>query len=806
MPEKKPHLFFRNPVEGVEKYTQPRRNPGIQDDEEEKNYDPMKDVFLRCRDSFFADKEIRIRKRNAKLNVPVYLEYIELHFFDSFNSDKYENLYRSKFGLAPVVFKEYNSVGKFAIADNSLFQNFITQLELFINTEDHTINRPYDNLITFIKEFYFLSTERIIEFSELQSYVLMNLITNPELFQSFTMPIEGKLRDYLEQNHINFVFDSNNERIELLNIQQTQLIEILDNFDIIHSVNSYTAGVIRPSPYNTPIREYGFSISNANEELPIIGIIDTGISSNTPLAAIVINQDNEFDITGTSPLLDEFSHGTAVATLAALGNRLYPDHLGSFETDAKLLSIKVLNKSRGTLKISDIEKLIRKAYTKYACKIFTLTITFEQPLKDNSNISEYAYILDKLADELNILIFISAGNNYELTENAIPIRTISYPTHFADEKRNICSPADSYNNLVIGAIADNFENNGSQVLATDSCFPASYTRKHNLSVHPVLKNSKRKSKHLTKPDIALPGGDFDSVISYEYTGLKIISTNTGIFFDRQAGTSLSAPLAANLAAKLIRTYPSLADNMQSIKALIINSADEPNYSNVFKSARIESKKLIGKGIPDEYRCIFSDENSLTFLLEDTIEPNNIKVYPLNLPEYLNDLQHKKGVIEVSATLCYKIQPIQETHISYCPVCISFGFFKNLPLNGNGATKKLNNSESEAIKLKQGLSWSDDYYYGIKLLSNTQKVIFRLDKRTISRENYTIKIAVNCKLHKLLNQIQKRSLSYEMPFSIAINIHEIPLKGELSGNLYTELEAINTLEAISSLEATLENNI
>jgi hypothetical protein len=44
----------------------------------------------------------------------------------------------------------------------------------------------------------------------------------------------------------------------------------------------------------------------------------------------------------------------------------------------------------------------------------------------------------------------------------------------------------------------------------------------------------------------------------------------------------------------------------------------------------------------------------------------------------------------------------------------------------------------------------------------------------------------------------------MPFSLAINIKEIPQKGNLTGNLYSELEAINTLEAIATLDADLEN--
>jgi|WetSurMetagenome_2_1015567.scaffolds.fasta_scaffold04145_6 hypothetical protein len=793
----KPHLFFRNPVEGVAKYKQPKRNPGIQDtDDKEKNYDPRKEDYIRCRDLFHADRETRIRNRNLALNIPVHIEYIEIHFFDSFNSGTFENFYRNRFGLAPVVFKEFNSVGVFAVIDSDRFNRFLKQFELFINTDNHIDNVSYDKLIKFIKEFYFLTTERIMEFSDLRSYVILNILKNPEFYRSHTNPIETRLREYLTENEIEFFIDNENERIELINIQRASLLEIINNFDIIHTVNSYSAGIIRPSEFNTPIREFGFSISNSDEDLPLIGIIDTGISSATPLASLIINDGNEFDLTGTSPTLDEANHGTAVASLATLGRNLIPDHIGKFEADAKLLSMKVMTGTSRVIKISDIETLIRDAHSKYKCKIFTLTILFEQPLKDNANISEYACMLDKLVDELNILIFISAGNA-EVVQNTIPPQPVEYPYHFPEENMNICSPADSLNNLVVGAISDNFEANGPLVLASDSTFPASYTRRFNLGVHHVLKNSRRKSKHLFKPDIALPGGDYDNKVSAENTGIKVISAQTGIFFDRRAGTSLSAPLAANLAAKLLRIYPSIGNNMQSVKALIVNSSSIPNFGEVFKTARFDPQKLIGKGIADNYQCLYSDENSITLLLEDTIRPSDLEEYLLNTPEYLHDLPHKRGVIEITATLCYKIRPIPEVHISYCPVCISFGFFNN---------KVINNEQSNEIKLKSSITWSEDYYFATKLLSNCQKISFRLDKVPLDRENNTLKIAVNCKTHKLLNQNQKDSLNYDMPFSLAINIREIPEKGNLSGNLYAELEAINTLESMATLDATLENMV
>ncbi|NEW85222.1 MAG: S8 family serine peptidase [Mariniphaga sp.] len=792
----KPHLFFRNPVEGKVRYQQSSRFMGTPDDpEEEKNYAPMKEVFRNCRETFFSDQRVRIQNRNPSINIPAHLEYIEIHFFDAFNSGKFENFYRARFGLAPVTFKNFNGIVIFAITDNELFQFFINQINQFINYSGPTENPPFDKHILFIKEFYFLSTERIIEYPELKSYVILNMLKNPELFTNYTQPIEKRLLAYLDQLGVEYHNYENNEQIELIEIPAGILTEIIDNFDIIHSVNSYSAGIIRPSVFNTPIREYGFTISNSEDELPIIGIIDTGIDNNTPLAPIIINRGNEFDLTNTSPVLDEANHGSAVALLAALGTRLIPNHIGQFESDAKLLSIKAMNGQSGPVKISEVEDAIRNAYSKYNCKIFTLTIIFDQPLKNNARISEYAYTLDRLAYDLDVLIFIAAGNNTELTEGLLNPRPINYPLHFTDSKRNICSPADSMNNIVIGAVSDNFENNGVYVLSPDINFPASYTRKFNFAFNDIIKNSKRISKHLSKPDIACPGGDVDQSISSEHTGIKVLSTRQGLFYDRDCGTSLSAPLMANLAARIIRTYPTLGNNMQSVKALIINSAFEPKFRNVFKDIGINSKRLIGKGIPDTEKAIFSNDNSATLLLEDTITPGQIQTYQLHIPEYLQNLTKTGSVIEISATICYKFKPVQESHIAYCPVCIAFGFFNN---------KEINNQKGGYIKLNAGISWSEDYYFGTKILSNCQKITFRLSKTILAREQFVLRLAVNCKLHKLLNQNQKSELNKENPFSLVIALSELPNKGELSGNLYSELEAINNLENIADLEAILDN--
>lgn len=804
MPEQNPHLYFRNPVEGVVKFKQKPRYSGTteeEEEEEEKNYSPMRDDFIRSRTNYITDRNTRAQERNLQLNIPATIELVELVFFDSFDSTFFENRYRQNFGLSPVNYSEFNTRGLFAVVDNAGFQNFLDNIQAFINTVDHTGAVTYNTDIKFIREFFFYGIGHIKKYAQYQNYALLSLVDNPEIFRDKINPIEQSLINYLNQRQIVFVADLQNNKVEVFNQPEASIDEILRNFDIIQSANSFLAGVIKPGPFNTPNRSHGFTISNAADQtLPIIGIIDTGISRQSPLAAITINTNNDFDLTGTSPLDDPTDHGTAVATLAALGKRLYPNHVGNFETDARLLSIKVLGGRAGILSQADVERLIRRANAEYGIKIFTLTIAYTTPKPENSNIADYSYALDLLAYELDILIFISVGNNNELMidNGGIP-QAVTYPNHFEAANVIQCVPSDSMNNLSIGSAAGNLEDNNFQCISPTGDHPAIYTRKFYINWNHASINRTRINLQLLKPDLMNYSGDYDANIDATNTGIKTLSVSPGMFYSREVGTSYGGPLTANLAAKLLRRYPDLVNSMQTVKALIINSTNYPNLGNTFDNSTFSETHLAGRGIPDDNKCLFSDENTVTFVLEDTIQPEVIKAYPIRIPNYLNTVDRKTGLLQVDATLCFKFKPVPNSHLTYCPIHMTFGLFRNKPLQtkdpqGNDNANGLNGNKMDNIKLK--MSWAQDYYYKPKLLSNSQKVSFVISKKELLEENNSFKIAVNSKFHKLLSQNQRQAYGAEHAFSLVITLKENPIKGVNTGRLYNDIIAINTIEAFA----------
>lgn len=815
----KPHRIFRNPQDGVTKFKQLTRYSGNQKEEEieEKDYTPKREDFIRSIQQYTKEKAYREENRNRELNVPANVELIEITFHDVFDSSVFENRYREYFGLSATRYTIFNTIGLFAVVSREKFGFFIEQLKLFIDAKDH-FNPSYHPDIKFIQEFTFYSTAKIIQYRQFKPHVVIDLIDNVEIFQEKIRPIENSLIQYLKDKGIQYFQDLATNKVELLNATENDVNEIASNFDILQSINSYAAGFVRPNVFNLPDKSFGFKINNSSENLPIIGIIDTGISGETPLKDLIVNNDDKLNLTATSIYVDEANHGTAVAALAALGKKLYPNHIGDFAADAKLLSIKTLNGSGGYIVESEVIRLIKEAHQNYGVRIFTLTIGYNDNKRNNEGISEYAFALDKLTYELNILIFIAIGNNNNLSFwDGSKFKTATYPLHFQDENSNLCSPAESMNNITIGAAASNIEDNDELRISPVGSVPAIYTRTFHINWQHNSQTDKsggtnwfRANKKFFKPDVCNFGGDYDERLDPTRTGLKILSTEPGLYFDRTVGTSFAAPLTANLAARIIRTYPDMANNMQTVKALIINSAISEEVGNAFESLEeILPNAILGHGIPDDQNCIYSSENSVTIILEDSILPESIKSYPIVIPKYLLDLNRSNALLKVKATLCFKFEPLKHHYLAYCPLHIGFGVFRNKALEEYGFDEKgetislgINNNKTSNFVFSE--SWSQDYYFKAKMLSNSQRINFPISKKVLIEEDCVLKIAVNAKLHKLLNELDKSKLrTQSIPFSIVFTIEENTVKNTQSGKLYDELIAENNLEAINTADATLE---
>ncbi len=750
-------------------------------------------------ENFINKQTERHNNRNIELEIPAHIDYIYVTFFNYFTPDL-ESKYRSRFGLSPVKYELYNEKVLFAIKDTAKFDALLAELRKFIETSDHSqIPLPYDPVIKYIKEFEFLSSEKIIKINEENELLYLNLITNSEVFTDVYLPVSTKLFEYLQNNKLRYFLNRENDTLEIYGLTDETLNIIADNFDIIHTINSFRAGLIRPSRFGTPLRNFGYSIDN-NVQAPTVGIIDTGVSTQTPLSSIIINNNEDYNITDSGSSIDNADHGTGIANLVALGKTFYIERNGSYLADNKILSIKILDSTNGYISQRSVIDLIKKGHRDHHIRIFVLTVTHKENLPTNSNMSSYAYLLDKLAFDLDILIILPTGNNSNLVQGINGI--VQYPNHFLDETANLCSPSESMNNITVGAIADNFEEDDFTGITPAKEFPAIYTRTYHLDINSSYLGKSQMNNHLFKPDIVMNGGDFDRTLNdSQKPALTILSSQMGIFFEKSIGTSYSAGLCGNLTSKIVSKYPAL--NMQSVKALIINSSFKewsdnsiPHPLNQINPKFI--KNLIGTGIPNEYKCLNSNENEITMIIEDTIGPDSTKAFPIKIPQYLNTYDRKRSVIDVTATLCFKFDPLYNNHLLYCPIHITFGFFKNIELDSLISEKR-----SEVI-FKNNVTWVEDYYYRGKILSNVQKTKFTVGKDHLIGENNLLKIAINSRIHRLLNShLRNLYANKRFPYSLVIRITEKPINNTNTGQLYNEMTAINNLENIVTLEAELE---
>jgi len=782
---------------------------GEKEEEEEPiepNYYPMAQRLEMNYSQFVVDRSERQAKRDTSIHVPANIEFIKISFFDQFVLDKFFTQWFTEFGLEAVSVSNFGKELLFAIIDKEKFKHFTESVLQFTRRWLlHDERASFSNKITFIDSFRLLTSADILRFDIQQTgeVVVLNTVNLPLDFK-IQQALLNAMEVFLTENNVNFTIDRENNRIELYGATSAVVQQLADNFDIVESITCSLSSVVRPSTFNVAKREYGFRILNANENLPLIGILDTGISMQTPLADITL-QDTSFTLAGNS-LTDTaggrhlHGHGTGVAALAALGRE---NHLNEFNgevrADAKLLSLKLSDTGSGYLSETKIIQMLYAAKAKYPkLSIFVLTTCYNAPKAVNEAFSSYTYLLDKFAYETDSLIFIcTANNNDAVNENR------TYDLHyFENPHTNLSTPSDSLNNVTIGGAAENLRTGAFFGCSPRREYPTLFTRKGHVDLSLVLSVNKSNHRYF-KPDVIDCSGDIaDYGLYLDYRDdveMQILSANPAYGFFNKCGTSFSAPLSANIAAKIKKKYPDL--KMQTIKALIVNGASFDNIKTGKEFDKI-IHRIAGNGFVSAERSLFSSEGSPTLILEDTIENDKMKIYPVYFPQYLIEeaLGKNNGILKCSATLCFSFKPIQHNQLSYNPIHMAFGFFRD------HSGMQINAPKTECNSLiKANLNWSQSGRYKSKPVpySNCQKMDFLIDVKNLTEESCTLKLAIQSRLTAQLLQSDLANYPTEYPFSLVINIEEnFKLQ---TGRLYEELVLINELEVIAdaSAEAVLE---
>lgn len=794
------HVFLKNEISINPTFSRKRgfsSNVKDLDQPEEKEEDRFLDLnrikqFRTYYNQFTSERERRRGRRT--LVFPSVIDIVEISFFKTFNNDL-RGVFLIRYGLDVLELKSFNRTVVFEVVDINLFAVFERHINLIIASEDPVSYAGEDfNVLALMHSFRFVSKRN---FSTQDEGVNLKLISSSNPVGRLQ---NEELINYLNSLNIELTISSETPdiiSISMISSNDKEYIE--DNFDIVETITSSRALQVRPGTYGNVKFEYGFQVE-IPENLPRVAIIDSGINQITPFTNLI--EPYSYDHTNHGSYNDVLGHGTLVAGLVIFGEELPSTIKTHYIAKAKVVSIKALHRDNDSLKISQIIEDIRNEKITNGTRIFNMSLNLWFPKKYNASYSDFAFALDKLAYEEDLIVFLSVGNFADdslrdyIYDDVHPDH--NYPDFFykldgtttshSCENTNICEPSDSLNNISVGALAGNLEPGDNSDISPSSIHPAYYTRKFHLDfdqkINGIELGQNQKNKNLNKPDFIYEGGDLFT----DDAGMEVL-TEAGKYYTETAGTSLSTPLIASLAADLIYQYPKF--NMQSVKALLLNSATYYKHSVFPEFSNNEKlyKKLIGNGKPDKSRLFNSSNESIVLVIEDSIKAGEIISMPLYLPEYIKSSGNK---LKIDISLCYKFNPVHKDHLNYNPLYISFNVVKNLPIS------TFSSGTAADYGIKNTFSWSEDHH-GLdnRIFSNSQFKSYTLQPNDLNKVDGTIGIAVRCLVKNNLNTIHS---SIENEFSLVIRLTEI-VRNAVSNSLYDEIREINNVLDIALITDT-----
>jgi hypothetical protein len=400
-------------------------------------------------------------------------------------------------------------------------------------------------------------------------------------------------------------------------------------------------------------------------------ILDSGVNSGHPLLSPLMDQNDGYTIDPNWDTGDSDGHGTEMAGLAGWGD--LTDVLVSssaIQISHRLESVKLLNRS-GDNKGRNLGDLTSQGVAlpqiskPHFNRVFSMALTTTDS-RDRGRPSAWSASLDSLAsDYINqgaspILFVVSAGNT---TQDLEAMK--NYPDFNLTE--SIHDPAQAWNILTAGAYTEKVTitppTGSGQVLAPSgglSPFSSTAVTWHKRS--PV------------KPELVLEGGNVDADFAMSMPSLSLLTTNSDItnrLLTTTRATSAATALLSRMAASVMAEYPHFWP--ETVRALLTHSADWTDALKAqFDNGGTERQKYAhllrccGFGVPSLSKALKSASNSLTMIIEDTLQPFykvkgvGIKTHDMHLHElpWPKEALLELGAtpVKMTVTLSYFIEP------------------------------------------------------------------------------------------------------------------------------------------------------
>ncbi|MDA5479714.1 S8 family peptidase [Yersinia intermedia] len=605
--------------------------------------------------------------------------------------DKIDNSY---FKLCSLVKRSNHEIAILYISDGNR-SKFISKLNEYLDPSRDGMEFPRNHLLidsiesiglVDITSFWTDKVELIPADHNVDKWFELWLKGDREDATSIAQSICERINGRLGNSSINF-FDTTVVLIRASLARLSICPEVISNLKEIRAARDDISVIVNslPTEQHQWAENITTRISRRNETDVAVCVLDTGVNYNNPLLSSFSNTLLAVAWDSSWPLFDDYSqrpyndHGSRQAGLcvygdflsAILGNQSIsiPYHIES----GRILPPRATNNpalygaiTTGTSSRLELENPQWR-------RVYSLAVTAEpnaiggQPSSWSAEIDKFCFGLE---DDIHRLFVISAGNsqpenlNLDYWDSAI--------------LAEIEDPAQAWNALTVGAYTD-------KTTHTDP----EYIGWSPFAVSEDIAPSTRSSiswgwrKHAPyKPDLVEEGGNkLLSPNRDEITNtieLSLLTTSgraTNQLFEVNSDTSAACALVSRQAALLMAEYPEYWP--ETIRGLLVHTARWTSRMHSRYRAELSRSpaklaketllRMVGYGVPNLQRAMYSAENALTLVSQSEITPfnrtgsgdptlNEMHLFSLPWPvEALRMLPPETNVV-LRITLSYFIEP------------------------------------------------------------------------------------------------------------------------------------------------------
>ena len=428
-------------------------------------------------------------------------------------------------------------------------------------------------------------------------------------------------------------------------------------------------GPIEQSDWSEDLAE---RLTAPDADAPSICILDSGVTRSHRLLSPALHP-NDMHTVDPSWLVGDshHGHGTAMAGIA-LYRDLYDtlvNQSGRVQLSHRLESVKILPNVGGNdpalygaiteqgISLPEIQEPNRR-------RVFCMAITSSENATDRGTPSAWSAAVDQICfndGDFRRLLIIAAGN---ITQDIFHTDYLNI-----NDVESVEDPAQAWNPLVVGAYTEKL-----------NIIDPAYSGWKSLAPGGDLSPRSRTSVEWQKqwpirPDVVFEGGNMahDSTNpALSINDLSLLSTHHAPrmrMFTHMCDTSCATALASYMAARIMSVHPNY--RAETTKALIVHSAEWTSAMKAHfggassKTAKRALVRRYGYGVPSLERALRSANNDLTLVIEDDLQPFQLKVnkvatkdmnihklpWPSEALEALGETS-----VELKVTLSYFVEP------------------------------------------------------------------------------------------------------------------------------------------------------